>query len=127
MNAILQTLLKLQSIEFGPRGGSANETETAALRAVIPLSLLDHYDRFRARGKKGVALVVNQVCGGCHMGVTIAKLTTVMRGTDAQRCESCGRFLCLPAAVPETSAAEILPVVKLAKKPRKRKALLVAA
>jgi len=126
MNAILQTLLKLQSIEFGPRGGSAHETETAALRAVIPQSLLDHYDRFRARGKKGVALVVNQVCGGCHMGVTIAKLTTVMRGTDAQRCENCGRLICLPAAA-EAPVVDLLPVAKLVKKARKRKALLVAA
>ena len=126
MNAILQTLLKLQSIEFGPRAGSANETETEALRAIIPKSLLDHYDRFRARGKKGVALVVNQVCGGCHMGVTIAKLTTVMRGTDAQRCENCGRLLCLPVAA-EAPVVDLLPVAKLVKKPRKRKALLVAA
>jgi len=127
MNAILQTLLKLQNIEFGPRTGSTHETETAALRAVIPQSMLDHYDRFRARGKKGVALVVNQVCGGCHMGVTIAKLTTVMRGTDAQRCENCGRFLCLPAPAAATPVAQLLPVAKLVKKPRKRKALAVAA
>jgi predicted nucleic acid-binding Zn-ribbon protein len=126
MNAILQTVLKLQSIEFGPRTGSANETETAALRAVIPQAILDHYERFRARGKKGVALVVNQVCSGCHMGVTIAKLTTVMRGTEAQRCENCGRLICLPAAA-EAPVVDILPEVKLPKKPRKRKAVLVPA
>src|SRR6266700_3230225 len=93
MNAIFQTVLKLKSIELGPRSGSTNETETAALRAVIPQLILDHYERFRTRGKKGVALVVNQVCTGCHMSVTIAKLTGVMRGDEVQRCESCGRYL----------------------------------
>jgi predicted nucleic acid-binding Zn-ribbon protein len=126
MNAILQTALKLQSIEFGPRSGSTNETETAALRAVIPQTILDHYERFRTRGKKGIALVVNQVCTGCHMSVTIAKLTTLMRGTDVQLCDSCGRYLCLPLP-PVTQAAEIVSIPKAATKPRKRRAVAVAA
>src|SRR5580765_5291528 len=79
MNAILQTLLKLQNLEFGsPLAVSTHETEAGALRADIPPALLDHYDRFRARGKKGIALLVNQVCTGCHMSVTTAKLAHVM-------------------------------------------------
>ena len=126
MNAILQTLLKVQNIEFGPRAGSTNETEAAALRAVIPKTILDNYERFRGRGKKGVALVVNQVCTGCHMSVTLAKITVMMRGNDAQVCDSCGRYLCLPAAV-ETQVAEIVPLAKRATKPRGRKALIAAA
>jgi hypothetical protein len=127
MNAILQTLLKLQNLEFGsPPAASTNETEAGALRSSIPPSILEHYDRFRARGRKGVALVVNQVCTGCHMSVTIAKLTMVMRGGEVQRCESCGRYLCLAAASTPPIAASI-PAAKPARKPRKRKVLAVAA
>lgn len=124
MNAILQTLLKLQNLEFGsPLAASTNETEAGALRSTIPPSILDHYDRFRARGKKGVALLVNQVCTGCHMSVTTAKLTHVMRGVEVERCDSCGRYLCLGAI---TAPSETMPPTP-AKKRRKRKELAVAA
>jgi predicted nucleic acid-binding Zn-ribbon protein len=121
MNAILQPLLKLQTIEFGPHAGSAAETEAVALRATIPATVLAHYERFRARGKKGVATVSNQVCSGCHMAITTAKLTSLMRGADIERCDSCGRYLCLPPAV------EVISLPPPAKKPRKRKALATAA
>jgi predicted nucleic acid-binding Zn-ribbon protein len=121
MNAILQPLLKLQTIEFGPHAGSTAETETAALRAAIPATVLTHYERFRARGKKGIATVSNQVCSGCHMAITTAKLASLMRGTDVERCESCGRYLCLAPAV------EIMPLPEPTKKLRKRKALAAAA
>ena len=127
MNAILQTLLKLQNLEFGsPLAGSANETEAGALRTAIPPSVLDHYDRLRTRGKKGVALLVNQVCTGCHMSVTTAKLTNVMRGTEIQRCDNCGRYLCLVATATQP-APDSLATAKPARKPRKSKALAVAA
>ena len=125
MNAILQTLLKLQNLEFGsPLAVSTHETEAGALRAGIPPAILDHYDRFRARGKKGIALLVNQVCTGCHMSVTTAKLAHVMRGTEVERCESCGRYLYLVAVTPPV---EPVPPVARVKKPRKRKELAVAA
>ena len=117
MNTILQPLLKLQTIEFGPHANSAAQTEAAALRAVIPQTILTHYERFRARGKKGIALVTNQVCTGCHMSVTIAKITTLMRGEDVQLCDSCGRYLCLPTS----PAADIVPAVKAPAKSRKRR------
>jgi hypothetical protein len=128
MNAILQTLVKLQNLEFGsPLAVSKNETEAGALRAGIPPALLDHYDRFRARGKKGIALLVNQVCTGCHMSVTTAKLTHVMRGTEVQRCESCGRYLCLVATPAPTEAVPEVAAAAPVKKKRKRKELAVAA
>ena len=124
MNAILQTLLKLQNVEFGsPLAASTNEIEAGALRSTIPPAILDHYDRFRARGKKGIALLVNQVCTGCHMSVTTAKLTHVMRGVEVQRCDSCGRYLCLAATAPAEPVVPSAPV----KKRRKRKELAVAA
>jgi len=125
MNAILQTLLKLQNLEFGsPLAASKNETEAGALRSTIPPAMLDHYDRFRARGKKGIALLVNQVCTGCHMSVTTAKLAHVMRGGEVERCESCGRYLYLAATVAPT---EPVPPMAPAKKRRKRRELAVAA
>jgi C4-type zinc ribbon domain len=106
MNATIQNLLKLQCIEFGEEKGS--EKLIADLRAIIPEPILGHYERLRAREKKGVAVVRNQVCTGCHMKLPIGVITVLMQDRDIQLCDSCGRYLYLepqaPAAVPTTPA-----------------------
>jgi predicted nucleic acid-binding Zn-ribbon protein len=128
MSAVIQSLLKLQALEFGEVTGRSVASRVAELRGQIPQPILGHYDRLRVRGKKGVAVVRNQVCTGCHLQQPIGKITILMRGTDIQLCDSCGRYLYLPgpaesefveriaAAKPAESAAE-----KRTPKPRKRK------
>jgi len=96
MNIVLQNLLKLQALEFGETAEKSVEAHAAELRGLIPQPVIGHYDRLRVRGKKGVALVRNQVCTGCHMHVPIGQITVLMRGEDIQLCESCGRYLYLP-------------------------------
>ncbi len=130
MNNVLQNLLKLQALEFGEAATKSVEAQVAELRGNIPQPILGHYDRLRIRGKKGVAVVRNQVCTGCHMHVPIGQITVLMRGEDIQLCESCGRYLYLPdpaeteflnrveAAKPAAKSA-----AKAAAKPRKRRAL----
>ena len=105
MNIVLQNLLKLQALDFGEATAKSVEAQTAELRGKIPQPILGHYDRLRVRGKKGVAIVRNQVCSGCHMRVPIGQITAVMRGEDVQLCESCGRYLCLPNPVEAEAAA----------------------
>jgi hypothetical protein len=121
MNNVLQSLLKLQSLEFGEITGKSVEAQAAELRTEIPQPILGHYDRLRARDKKGVALVRNQSCTGCHMRVPIGQITVLMRGEDIQLCESCGRYLYLPDAAEPEPAVPPAPVKP--PKPRKRKAL----
>jgi hypothetical protein len=122
MNNVLQNLLKLQSLEFGDVSGKSVDAQAAELRGAIPQPILGHYDRLRARDKKGVALVRNQSCTGCHMRVPIGQITVLMRGEDIQLCETCGRYLYLPdAAEPELALPPA--AVKPAAKPRKRRAL----
>lgn len=130
MNAVLQNLLKLQAIEFDENVNEETNTETAIadLRSKVPDPILGHYDRLVARGKKGVAIVRNQVCTGCHMRLPIAVIMTLMRDEDIQLCDSCGRYLFLPETEknPELEAAPEAP--KPEKKPRsKRKAAVKAA
>jgi predicted nucleic acid-binding Zn-ribbon protein len=84
--------------------------------------ILAHYDRLVARGKKGVAVVRNQVCGGCHMKLPIGTVNTLMQGHDVQLCDTCGRYLYLPDPA-ETQFVEAVAAAKPAPKPRKRKAL----
>jgi hypothetical protein len=130
MNIVLQDLLKLQALDFGEATAKNVEAQTAALRGNIPQPIIGHYDRLRARGKKGVAVVRNQVCTGCHMRVPIGQITVLMRGEDIQLCETCGRYLYLP----DPAEAEFLskveaakPVAKAPTKTRKRRALAPVA
>jgi predicted nucleic acid-binding Zn-ribbon protein len=128
MNAAIQSLLKLQALEFGEETGKSVESRIAELRAEIPASILGHYDRLRVRGKKGVTVVRNQVCTGCHMQQPIGKITILMRDEDIQLCDTCGRYLYLPDAaesefVEHIAAAKPAETIveKPAPKPRKRK------
>jgi hypothetical protein len=138
MNSILQNLLKLQALDFGETTAKNVEAQTAELRGNIPQPIIGHYERLRVRGKKGIAVVRNQVCTGCHMHVPIGQINTLMRDEDVQLCESCGRYLYLPdpaetealAFVETAKAAAKLapkPAAKPAAKPRKRRALAHAA
>ena len=126
MNSVLQDLLKLQALDFAEPTDKKSEAQAAALRGKIPQPIIGHYERLRVRGKKGVAVVRNQVCTGCHMHVPIGQINVLMRGEDVQLCESCGRYLYLPDQA-ETEAMARLeaakPLAKPAAKPRKRRAL----
>ena len=131
MNDLLQILLKLQALDFAdplPRNAALAR---AALRARIPEPIIGHYDRLVARGKKGVAVVRNQVCTGCHMRLPIGTINTVMQGLDIQICDTCGRYLCLEpeveAVVEQPVAAPSKAASKPARKPRKRKVAANAA
>ena len=118
MKDLLQNLVKLQSLEFGDERNKRVEEAMADLRAKIPPPILGHYDRLVARGKKGVAIVHGQVCGGCHMQVPLGKVMTLRHGQDIQLCENCGRYLYLPPEG-EAAAAEALTTPKPTRKKRK--------
>jgi predicted nucleic acid-binding Zn-ribbon protein len=126
MNDLLTNLLKLQALEFGETSEKNVETHKTELRSLIPAQILAHYDRLVARGKKGVAVVRNQVCTGCHMRLPIGTINTLMQGLDIQLCDSCGRYLYLPTPA-ETQFVEKVAATKPAPKTRKRKALANAA
>ena len=123
MNGITQNLLRLQGLDFGQQ--PTNASQAAVLRATIPQGMLQQYDRLRARGKTGIAVVRNRVCTGCRMQVPIAVVAMLMRGTGIQVCGNCGRYLCLPelSDEPAHGADPNLPAaVTPAPRTRKRKA-----
>jgi hypothetical protein len=129
MNNILQDLLTLQALDFGENTDKNAEARATELRGKIPQPFIGHYERLRVRGKKGVAAVRNQVCTGCHMHVPIGQITVLMRGEDIQLCESCGRYLYLPAPEELEAAAQAespKSKKKAPPKPRKRRAMAAA-
>ena len=120
VNELLQNLIKLQSLEFGGIDDKKTEAAKTELRTKIPSQILAHYDRIVVKGKKGITLVRDQVCTGCHMRVPIGAVLSLKHGEDIQLCESCGRYLYL---APETEAVPAAPNAgpKPVKKTRKSK------
>jgi len=114
MNGILQNLYTLQTLDLG--GSKADPTQAAALRAGIPDWMLANYDRARARGKKGIALVRNHVCTNCRMQVPVAVTASLTAGM-IQVCGNCGLYLCLPQ--PDEQAAPV-PVAREVKRRKKK-------
>lgn len=93
MKGISENLYRLQTLDS--TGSSNDRTEAAALRSSIPEGMLANYDRARARGRKGIALLKNNVCANCRIQLPIATAAALMRGT-IQACSNCGIYLYLP-------------------------------
>jgi len=118
----MRQLLTLQTLEFDSPEKKLDEAQVKELREKIPQQILAHYDRLRARGKRGIAIVRNSVCTGCHMLLPVGVVTKLMHDNDIQLCDTCGRYLYLPEPA-ETQPVANVPATKPAVKPRKRKAL----
>ena len=102
MNGILQNLYKLQTLDCARQ--SPDPSQAAALRAGIPQAMLTDYDRARARGRKGVAMLGNHVCSNCRMRVPIAVTASLAAGR-VEVCGNCGVYLCLPEKQEQPAAA----------------------
>jgi len=108
MKEIINDLLTLQGLEWQ----HGDTVLIAELRLRIPVPILGHYDRLRARQKKGVG----GVCAECHMRIPIGVLANLASGADIQLC-TCGRYLFLPAALPPSPVPA--PPVKPKRKSKK--------
>ena len=119
MQKIMQQLFELQALEFEKTIPPDQAAHVASLRAAIPQPMLAHYDRMLVRGKKGVALVHHQTCSGCHMQVPLGVVLNLKSSDDVRLCETCQRYLYLPAdplefsqPAPVATIAAVTPVKK---------------
>jgi predicted nucleic acid-binding Zn-ribbon protein len=116
MKVILENLYRLQTLDLA--GKPLDHAQAAGLRATIPERMLTTYDRARARGKKGIAMVRNHVCTNCRMQVPIA-VTASLMGGFVQLCGNCGLYLCLPEPQEPTPAKVPPPLAKSGRAKRK--------
>ncbi len=124
MKNVIESLLVLQGLEMGPDPNSPkNVAEIKRLRSELPEQILGHYDRLRARDKKGVSLVrENGVCSECHMRLASGIYAELLRAEDIMICDSCGRYLLAAPEPPAPAAPEPPPAAKpAAKRTRKKK------
>jgi predicted nucleic acid-binding Zn-ribbon protein len=121
MQTMMRNVLELQTLEFGEIKAAGQAAVIADLRGRIPLPILERYDRMRARGKKGVAAVRNQVCGSCHMQVSLGVVMALRHGQAVQLCENCGRYLYLAEEPVVAAAPATPPAPKPVRSARRRK------
>jgi len=118
----MRQLLLLQTLALDTKPLTLeSEGEILKLREKVPGSILDHFDRFMARGKRGLAIARDGVCSECHLRITPGTLARLAYTTGIQLCDNCGRYLCSlenPPSIPADSPA--LP--KTPVKPRARRA-----
>jgi predicted nucleic acid-binding Zn-ribbon protein len=124
MKEIMKNLFELQTLEFDDTIRPDTEERITQLRAKIPAPILAHYDRLGDQGKKGLAILRNQTCSGCHMRLPLAVVMNVRHATDVCLCDNCRRYLYLPedTAMPAKPA----PARSEAKAGRKSLALQTA-
>ncbi len=97
MRRIMEHLLAIQSQQLNGGWQSGDLLwELAKHRAEVPPPVYAHFERILARGKKGVAIVLDGVCSECHLQINRGKLASLAADLDICLCDNCGRYLYLP-------------------------------
>lgn len=92
----MEQLLALQTLQFDlPPKTDEGRANMEKIREQIPSPILAHYERLALRGKRGVAIARNGVCGECHLRITTGTLASLADDNEAQLCDNCGRYLYL--------------------------------
>ena len=121
MKQIMQHLFMLQALAFDTKPLTLeSEAEILKLREEVPAAILGHFDRFIARGKRGVAIARDGVCSECHLRITPGTLARLANTTGTHVCDNCGRYLCFPEnqlVVPTNSPAP--PTTRVQPRPRR--------
>ncbi len=113
-NALEQTRAEAQRIEQETRTRMAEiqgredalakeqqqiEEARAALAPQVDASALARYQRVAERKRPAVALVENEVCLGCRVGIPPQLHVEIIAGEDLVSCSSCKRILILPRSL----------------------------
>jgi len=122
---IVETLLKAQTMKLENRRLTPEQEEQfEKLRAQIPATVLERFDRWVGRGKRAVAIVRNGVCCDCHLRLPSGTLAALAYTTEIHYCDNCTRILYLPEDEPlgltKGGSSAPAPVEPKAKRPRKR-------
>jgi predicted nucleic acid-binding Zn-ribbon protein len=119
MKNLMETMLVIQELQLVQEEDPDTNKELIKLRKQIPPQIIGHFDRMVDRGKKAVAVVRNQSCGGCRMQIPIGMIATLKRSDDIHLCDTCGRYLFLEAE-PEVPTPPPVAKKKRGRPPKKK-------
>ncbi|MEY2599220.1 MAG: hypothetical protein RLZZ244_2450 [Verrucomicrobiota bacterium] len=92
-----QVQSQIQDLETKAKNLTAQAAELDASRVKysegLDEDLLDTYQRLLLTRGEAVVGVRNEVCGGCHMKVTVSTVAAVRASKAVVHCEQCGRIL----------------------------------
>jgi hypothetical protein len=127
MSTTMETLYELQGLLLSSKASTATRgNRIRELRETVPPSILGHFDRLVAQGRRGVALVSHGVCGECHLRVSSATAACLVRPDEIFLCENCGCYLLLAPEESIAAGARAAPV-KPSGRPARRKPVATAA
>ena len=113
MNKHLQLLLELEGLVLMRKGLEQMGTcvdkaglepfdeRIDRLRRQLPGDLLSRYDRLARKYPDTIAVVSENICQGCHEGISRRLATAVEKSEQLQHCEHCGRFLFAQQQAPD--------------------------
>ena len=101
--SVLSSLITLNHLEdelknAGPRSKKRLECEKKIrlLSRKIPVPILSHHNRVRAKGRRSTATVLDWICHGCHITIPIGLRQPLSQASDLFVCENCGSYIYLP-------------------------------
>jgi hypothetical protein len=90
--------LEAELKETGPRSKDRPTLEKSVekQRKKIPVPILSHHDRIKAKGRRSVAPVQDWICRACFISVPVGSRQQLSHADDLFICENCGAYLYLP-------------------------------
>jgi len=80
-------------------------TERDAVGPNLESAVLAVYEKIAKRKRPALALVKNETCEGCRVGIPPQKYLEILKGEALTTCENCGRILLHPDMVPASAGA----------------------
>jgi len=90
---LVKNLLALEAFDDLNPEPADSESELERLRAMLPASILGHYDFRRRRGQRSLAAVINGACGHCQTAVPKALMLQLQQSGALGMCPECSGYL----------------------------------
>jgi predicted nucleic acid-binding Zn-ribbon protein len=90
---LLKNLRALEAFDDLNPKPADSESELERLRAMLPASILGHYDYRRRRDQRSIAAVINGACGHCQIVLPKALMLQLQQSGALGMCPECSGYL----------------------------------
>jgi predicted nucleic acid-binding Zn-ribbon protein len=90
---LVKNLRALEAFDDLNPNPADSESERERLRAMLPASILGHYDYRRRRSQRSLTAVINGACGHCQTAVPKALMLQLQQLGALGMCPECSGYL----------------------------------